>query len=119
MKDQSKSGFSIPEETNSSKDAFSDEKPSKRKGPLSFLSGAVTSCLLAWLCFGLSQNTVEYFILHSPSYSSAIVQSIASGFKTLVIGMCFLATFTFAFIGLGLILVFIRSLFDGKEPDMA
>ena len=85
------------------------------KGPLSFLSGALTSWLMAWLCLLLSRKMVTYFTFHSFDYSSAIAQSIASGFKTLVIGICFLATFTFAFIGLGLSLVFVRSLFDGKK----
>ncbi len=95
----------------------SGEESSSSKGPLSFLSGATTSGLFAWLCLGLSRRMVTYFTLHSPHYNSAIAESIASGFKTLVIGMCFLATFTFAFIGFGLTLVFIRSLFDGKKQD--
>ena len=88
-----------------------------RKGPLSFLSGALTSGILAWLCFRLSDAMVSYFALHSSNYSSAIAQSIASGFKTLIIGTCFLATFTFSFIGLGLTLVFFRSCFISKEAD--
>ena len=92
---------------------------SPRKGPLSFLSGAMTSGLLAWLCLGLSRNMVSYFTVHAPEYNSAIAQSIASGFKTLVVGICFLATFSFAFIGLGLTLVFIRSLFDGKASEVS
>ena len=92
---------------------------SSKKGPLSFLSGALTSGLFAWLSFALSQRMVLYFTIHSPHYSSPIAQSVASGFKTLVIGMCFLATFTFGFIGLGLALVFIRSLFDAKNVDPA
>ena len=62
---------------------------------------------------------MEYFTLHSPHYSSAIAQSAASGLKTLVIGTSFLATFSFTFIGLGLFIVFIRSLFDGKDLDAA
>jgi hypothetical protein len=33
--------------------------------------------------------------------------------KTLIVGMSFLATFTFAFVGLGLFLTFIRSLLPG------
>ena len=90
---------------------------SQKKGPVSFLSGAITSGLFAWLCLILSQKTVIYFTLHSTVYSSPIAQSVASGFKTLVIGICFLATFTFGFIGLGLTLVFVRSLFDGKTVD--
>ena len=88
-----------------------------KKGPLSFFSGALTSGLLAWLCLGLSQKVVLYFTIHSPTYTSPIAQSVASGFKTLVIGISFLATFTFGFIGLGLTLVFIRSLFDGMSID--
>tara|TARA_Y100001968_G_scaffold321506_1_gene356066 strand:- start:60914 stop:61270 length:357 start_codon:yes stop_codon:yes gene_type:complete len=88
-----------------------------KKGPLSFLSGSLTSLLLSVLSFRLSQSVVLYFTIHSNNYTSPIAQSVASGFKTLIIGMCFLATFTFAFIGLGLSLVFIRSLFDGKNSD--
>ena len=95
----------------------SDSELSPSKGPFSFFSGAITSGVLAWLCLGLSRKVVVYFTLHSPDYTSPIAQSVASGFKTLVVGICFLATFTFCFIGLGLTLVFIRSLFDGKATD--
>ncbi len=95
----------------------SDSKTIEEKGPLSFFSGAITSALLAWLCFVLSERMVIYFTIHSVNYSSPIAQSVASGFKTLVIGICFLATFTFGFIGLGLTLVFIRSLLGGKIND--
>jgi hypothetical protein len=35
--------------------------------------------------------------------------------KTLIVGMCFLATFSFAFIGLGLFLTFLRSLVRQSE----
>ena len=101
------------ESFNSSDDSdlnYKSDIPSK--GPLSFLSGALTSGLLAWLCLELSTRIVTYFSLHSPTYSSRIALSVASGFKTLVIGMSFLATFTFAFIGLGLTLVFFKSLFN-------
>ncbi len=87
------------------------------KGPMSFLSGALTSGLFAWISLILSKKIVVYFSFHSPSYTSPIAQSIASAFKTLIIGMCFLATFTFAFIGLGLSIVFIRSLFTAKSTE--
>ena len=105
----------IKDNFDSSSSGRNQEKSEVSKGPLSYLSGAATSALFAWLCLGLSKKAVLYFTIHQPSYSSAIAQSIASAMKTLVIGMCFLATFTFAFIGLGLILVFIRSLFDVKN----
>jgi len=114
---------------NSSKNGFNNEmdeipsidsekviesKTESKKGPLSFLSGSITSLTLSWLSLLISKKIVYYFIDHSLSYSSPIAQSIASGFKTLIIGMSFLATFTFGFIGLGLFLVFIRSLIEVK-----
>ncbi|MDM7935932.1 MAG: DUF3082 domain-containing protein [Cyanobium sp. CZS 48M] len=88
-----------------------------RKGPLSFLSGALTSGLLAWVCLGLSQRVVQWYILHPPQYSKAFAQSIGTAMKTLVVGMSFLATFTFAFVALGLTLVFIRSLLPVREGE--
>jgi len=85
----------------------------QRKGPLSFLSGALTALLLAWISWGLSSRLVQYYALHPPHYSARIAQSIATALKTLIVGMSFLATFSFAFIGLGLTLVFLRSLVRG------
>ncbi len=108
--------MSEPEQT-VLEDKNANNVASAKKGPLSFFLGAVTSGFWAWICLILSQKTVVYFSLHSLTYSSPIAQSVASGFKTLVIGMCFLATFTFGFIGLGLTLVFIRSLFDSKSLE--
>ncbi len=112
----SKNGFKNEMEEISSlnSEKVINSAPQSKKGPLSFLSGSVTSLSLSWLSFFISKKIVYYFIDHSPSYSSPIAQSIASGFKTLIIGMSFLATFTFGFIGLGLFLVFIRSLIEGK-----
>ena len=81
-----------------------------RKGPLSFLTGALTSGLLAWFCLGLSGRVVGYYAEHPPHYDAQIAQSIATALKTLLVGMCFLATFSFAFIGVGLLLTFLRSL---------
>lgn len=100
-----------------SKPAVPGEPPAAgpRKGPLSFLSGALTSALLAWLSYGLSLRLVQYYALHPPHYSARIAQSIATALKTLIVGMAFLATFSFAFIGLGLLLVFLRSLLPGGQ----
>lgn len=95
--------------------ATPDQLP--RKGPLSFLSGALTSGLLGWLCLGLSAKVVNHYSLHPPAYSSAIAQSIATAVKTLVVGMTFLATFSFGFIALGLSLVFLRSLLALIKPE--
>ncbi|MEO1001635.1 MAG: DUF3082 domain-containing protein [Cyanobacteria bacterium J06638_7] len=88
----------------------SGQESPRRKGPLSFLSGALTAGLLSWLCLGLSRRMALYYALHPPHYASAIAQSIATALKTLLVGMAFLATFSFGFIALGLSLAFLRSL---------
>ena len=79
------------------------------KGPLSFISGSLTSILLAIFFYFISNKIAIYFALHKPSNSSEIVQNISSSINTLIIGLSFLLTFSFAFIGFGLFIVFIRS----------
>jgi hypothetical protein len=61
---------------------------------------------------------VAYYAAHPPHYSARVAQSIATAVKTLVVGMTFLATFTFAFVALGLFLTFLRSLWPagGGQP---
>jgi hypothetical protein len=93
--------------------------PGLRKGPLSFLSGALTSALLAWLCLSLSRKVVAYYSAHPPHYNSQVAQSIGTAVKTLVVGMTFLATFSFAFIGIGLFLTFLRSLWPASIQSPA
>ena len=100
---------SVGEATTSGSEA-STGSTAPRKGPLSFLSGALTSGALAWGCFWLSRRVVAYYSLHPPHYEARVAQSIATALKTLIVGMTFLATFSFAFVGLGLTLVFVRSL---------
>jgi hypothetical protein len=91
--------------------------PVRRKGPLSFLSGALTAGLLSWLCLGLSRRLALYYALHPPHYASSVAQSIATALKTLLVGMAFLATFSFGFIALGLSLAFLRSLVAGGTVE--
>ena len=79
------------------------------KGPLSFLTGSLTSFLLSIFFYFISNKVVIYFSEHKPSNSSEIVQSISSNINTLIIGLSFLLTFSFAFIGFGLFIVFVRS----------
>ena len=87
----------------------SDTTITPAKGPLSFISGSLTSFLLCIFFYFISNKIAIYFSLHKPSNSSEIVQSISSSINTLNIGLSFLLTFSFAFIGLGLFIVFIRS----------
>jgi len=82
-----------------------------KKGPLNFFVGSFTSICLFILFYKLSNNIAIYFATHRPTNDSEIVQNISSSFNTLIIGLSFLATFSFAFIGLGLFIVFVRSFF--------
>ena len=79
------------------------------KGPLNFIVGSLTSFLLCILFYFISSKIIVYFSLHKPSNTSEIVQKISTSINTLIIGLSFLLTFSFAFIGLGLFIVFIRS----------
>ena len=86
-----------------------ENESSPEKGPISFISGSLTSFLLSIFFYFISNKIVIYFSVHKPSNSSEIVQSISSSINTLIIGLSFLLTFSFAFIGFGLFIVFIRS----------
>ncbi len=85
------------------------------KGPLSFLTGSITSFILFIAFYKLSIAISIYFSTHKPTNNSEIVQNISSSLNTLIIGLSFLATFSFGFIGLGLLIVFFRSFFFKKE----
>ena len=85
------------------------------KGPLNFIVGSLTSFLLFIFFYFLSNKFAIYFSVHKPSNSSEIVQNISSSINTLIIGLSFLLTFSFAFIGFGLFVVFIRSFFLKKS----
>ena len=85
------------------------------KGPLNFIVGSVTSFSLFVFFYFLSNKITIYFSIHKPSNSSEIVQNISSSINTLIIGLSFLLTFSFAFIGIGLFIVFIRSFFMKKS----
>tara|TARA_Y100000589_G_scaffold262746_1_gene253111 strand:+ start:382 stop:717 length:336 start_codon:yes stop_codon:yes gene_type:complete len=88
-----------------------NSKADENKNPLSYLTGSATSFALCIFLFLLSKKIAFYFATHRPTNTSEIVQSISTSLNTLIIGLSFLATFSFAFIGLGLFIVFIRSFF--------
>ena len=96
-------------------DATADATAPKRqrKGPISFLSGSLTSFGFGWLALQLAPGILGYYAEHPPHYEVRFAQSIAVFMKTLFVGMSFLATFTFAFVGLGLFVTFLRSLMPG------
>ena len=92
-----------------------NERNIPEKGPLNFIVGSLTSFLLFIFFYFLSNKIAIYFSIHKPSNSSEIVQNISSSINTLIIGLSFLLTFSFAFIGIGLFIVFIRSFFLKKS----
>ena len=92
-----------------------DIKKNPEKGPLSFLTGSITSLILFISFYKISIAVSIYFSTHRPTNDSEIVQNISSSLNTLIIGLSFLATFSFGFIGLGLFIVFIRSFFSNKK----
>ena len=85
------------------------------KGPLNFIAGSITSFLFFIFFYFLSNKIAIYFSIHKSSNTSEIVQNISSSINTLIIGLSFLLTFSFAFIGIGLFIVFIRSFFLKKS----
>ena len=91
-----------------------ENKNTPEKGPLNFIMGSLTSFLLFISFYLISNKIAIYFALHKPSNSSEIVQNISSSINTLIIGLSFLLTFSFGFIGLGLFIVFIRSFYVNK-----
>ena len=105
----------IVSENSINKDSENIKNDIPEKGPLNFIVGSLTSFLLFIFFYFLSNKIAIYFLIHKPSNSSEIVQSISSSINTLIIGLSFLLTFSFAFIGFGLFIVFIRSFFLKKS----
>ena len=97
------------------KNSEKNENNIPEKGPLNFIVGSLTSFLLFIFFYFFSNKIAIYFSIHKPSNSSEIVQNISSSINTLIIGLSFLLTFSFAFIGIGLFIVFIRSFFLKKS----
>ena len=111
--ESSKSEISTTDDSSAGKVVPEASSSRRRKGPLSFLSGSLTSFGFGWLALQLAQRVVGYYAEHPPHYDVRFAQSIAVFMKTLFVGMSFLAVFTFSFVGLGLFLTFVRSLLPG------
>ena len=81
-----------------------------RSSPLRYLVGALTSLLFAVLSWMVSRGLVAHFAAHPPHFEQPIAQSIAVALKTLLIGTSLLAFFSCSLIGVGLLLLVVRSL---------
>ena len=95
--------------------SINDSSGDIKKGPANFLIGSITSFLLCFFSFLISKKIAYYFAMHRPLNTSEVVQSISTSFNTLIVGLSFLATFSFGFIAIGLFIVFIRSFFQKKS----
>ncbi len=98
-------------ETNENKLNIDQKNNQPSKGPINFLVGSFISFILFMFFYWFSNKIAIYFATHKPSNTSEIVESISSSLNTLIVGLSFIATFSFAFIGIGLLIVFIRSFF--------
>jgi hypothetical protein len=85
-----------------------------QKGPLSYLSGSLTSALFCGSALSITWRIIGYYNERPPHYSQRVAQSIATAVKTLLVGTGCLATFTFGLISIGLFLLLIRSLLPVK-----
>ncbi|HRD41189.1 MAG TPA: DUF3082 domain-containing protein [Prochlorococcaceae cyanobacterium AMR_MDS_5431] len=86
-----------------------------KKSPLHFLSGSLTAFLFGWVSLKLSQQMSIYFALHSFNSKSSINITFTVALKTLIIGITYLATFSFSFIGIGLFVIFMRSILSDNS----
>lgn len=95
--------------------APTDSSPRPRHGPLRYLAGALSSGLFAVLAWQAARGLVIHFTLHPPHYSKPIAQSIAVGLKTILVGVSFLAVFSFSLIAVGLFLLLVQALLPSHE----
>ena len=64
------------------------------KGPLSYLSGSLTSGAFCAISVWITLKLITYYSLHPPQYSQRFAQSIATALKTLIIGSGCVAVFS-------------------------
>jgi len=83
--------------------------------PLRCFVGSGIAGSLAWGLYLLTSSIALTFASKPVLSDKAIVQRIASAVRTLVLGVASLATFIFAFVAIGLILLAIQLIFQ-KSP---
>ena len=58
---------------NSSESPIGTASSEPKKGPLSFLSGSITSLSFSLLSLFISKKIVLYFSIHTPNYSLSLI----------------------------------------------
>ena len=87
------------------------------KGPLSYLSGSLTSGGFCAVAVVITLRLIGYYTAHPPHYSQRFAQSIATAMKTLIIGSGCVAVFSFGLVSIGLMLLFIQSLTQAQPSE--
>lgn len=105
-------------DTNPSSTSSSSTDTAPVKGPMSFLSGSLTSGGFCAVAVVITLKLIGYYSAHPPHYSQRFAQSIATAMKTLIIGSGCVAVFSFGLVSIGLMLLFIKSLMQ-PQPSQA
>ena len=87
------------------------------KGPMSYLSGSLTSGGFCAVAVVITLRLIGYYTAHPPHYSQRFAQSIATAMKTLIIGSGCVAVFSFGLVPIGLMLLFIQSLTQAQPSE--
>ena len=87
------------------------------KGPLSYLSGSLTSGGFCAVAVVITLRLIGYYTAHPAHYSQRFAQSIATAMKTLIIGSGCVAVFSFGLVSIGLMLLFIQSLTQAQPSE--
>ena len=95
------------------------ETTTASKGPVSYLSGSLTSGGFCAVAVVITLKLVAYYSAHPPHYSQRFAQSIATALKTLIIGSGCVATFSFGLVSIGLMLLFLQSIFQNNAKPTA
>ena len=89
------------------------------KGPMSYLSGSLTSGGFCAVAVVITLKLIAYYSAHPPHYSQRLAQSIATALKPLIIGSGCVATFSFGLVSAGLMLLFLKSIFQNESNSAA
>ena len=104
-------------DTNTSTTGSSSTDTAPVKGPMSYLSGSLTSGGFCAVAVVITLRLIGYYTAHPPHYSQRFAQSIATAMKTLIIGSGCVAVFSFGLVSIGLMLLFIQSLTQAQPSE--
>lgn len=83
-----------------------------KTNPLRCLTGALIAGTLGMLLYRLTGAIAYVFATHAVSYHNQLVYSLAVAVRTLVVGLCTLATGVFGIIAVGLVALTLQLLWE-------